>query len=135
MKLSPRPVRSCGVQDDEGKGHSMIATTGFLIASALASAAPTPAAVPDAGFSGLFTRWSGANDEALRAEASRVAPAVPAGPLRAGTPELGARVGEIVRAGDCEEGERVARAAGDFPLVDAVRAHCRRRAVQAVSQH
>jgi len=114
----------------------MIATTGFLIASALASAAPPPAAAPDpaSAFSGLFTRWTGANDEALRAEASRAAPAAPAGPLRAGTPELGARVGEIVRAGDCEEGERVARAAGDFPLVDAVRAHCRSRAVQAVSR-
>ena len=112
----------------------MIATTSYLIASALASAAPPPAVAPDP-FAGLFTRWSGANDEALRAEASRAAPAAPAGPLRAGTPELGARVGEIVRAGDCEEGERVARAAGDFPLVDAVRAHCRRSAVQAVSQH
>jgi len=114
----------------------MIATTGFLIASALASAAPPPAAAPAPDpYAGLFTRWTGANEEALRAEASRAAPAAAAaGPLRAGTPELGARVGEIVRAGDCEEGERVARAAGDFPLVDAVRAHCRSRAVQAVSR-
>ena len=112
----------------------MIATTALIIASALASAAPPPPAapVPDP-YAGLFTSWTGANQEALRAEASRAAPAAPAGPLRAGTPELGARVGEIVRAGDCEEGERVARAAGDFPLVDAVRAHCRSRAVQAVS--
>jgi hypothetical protein len=38
-----------------------------------------------------------------------------------------------VRAGDCEEGERVARAAGDFPLVEAVRAHCR-TATPAVSR-
>ena len=115
----------------------MIATNIYLIASALASAAPPTAVVPDSApaFSGLFTRWTGANDEALRAEASRAAPAVPAGPLRAGSPELGARVGEIVRSGDCEEGERVARAAGDFPLVEAVRAHCWRGAVQAVSQH
>ncbi|HEV2818796.1 MAG TPA: hypothetical protein VGW40_16435 [Allosphingosinicella sp.] len=114
----------------------MIAMTGYLIASALASAAPPPAAAapdPAAAFSGLFTRWTGVNDEALRAEASRAVPAGPAGPLRAGSPELGARVGEIVRAGDCEEGERVARAAADFPLVEAVRAHCRRAAVQAVS--
>jgi hypothetical protein len=113
----------------------MIATTLSLIASALASAAPPPAVVPDPApaFSSLFTRWTGANDEALRAEASRAAPAASAGPLRPGSPELGARVGEIVRAGDCEEGERVARAAGDFPLVEAVRAHCRRSAVQAVS--
>ena len=112
----------------------MIATTGFLIASALASAAPAPVAVPDPGFSGLFTRWSGANSEALRAETARAAPAASAGPLRAGTPELGQRVGEIVRAGDCQEGERLARMAGDFPLVEAVRAHCRSRTtVQAVS--
>ena len=37
---------------------------------------------------------------------------------------LGERVGEIVGLGDCAEGERVARAAGDFALVEAVRAHC-----------
>jgi hypothetical protein len=108
----------------------MIAT--FLIASALASAAPAPARPADPSYSGLWTRWSTANGEALRAEAARQAPAAPSGPLRAGSPELGARVGEIVRAGDCEEGERVARAAGDFPLVEAVRAHCR-PAIPAVS--
>jgi hypothetical protein len=101
----------------------MIATT--LIAWALASAAPAPANQAAQGYSGLWTHWPAANGAALRAEAARQAPAAPAGPLRAGSPELGARVGEIVRAGDCEEGERVARAAGDFPLVDAVRAHCR----------
>ncbi len=39
---------------------------------------------------------------------------------------LGERVGEVVRAGDCAEGERIARVAGDFALVRAVRAHCRR---------
>jgi hypothetical protein len=111
----------------------MIAMTATLIASALASAGPTPAAAPDPGFSGLFTPWSGANREALRSETARAAPAAPAGPLRAGSPELGRRVGEIVRTGDCEGGERVAREAGDFPLVEAVRAHCR-GAVQAVSR-
>jgi hypothetical protein len=108
----------------------MIATT--LIAAALASAVPPPAGPAGPNYSGLWTRWSAANGDALRAEAARQVPAAPAGPLRAGSPELGARVGEIVRAGDCEEGERVARAAGDFPLVDAVRAHCR-PAIQAVS--
>jgi hypothetical protein len=110
----------------------MIATTAFLIASALASAAPAPTAAPDP-YAGLFTPWSGANSDALRSEAAR-APAAAAGPLRAGSPELGQRVGEIVRSGDCAEGERVARAAGDFPLVEAVRSHCR-GAVQAVSRH
>src|SRR4051812_30138611 len=99
----------------------MISTT--LIALALAGAAPAPAV--DLGFAGLWTRWPATNGDALRAEAARQVPSAPSGPLRAGSPELGARVGEIVRAGDCEEGERVARAAGDFPLVEAVRAHCR----------
>jgi hypothetical protein len=111
----------------------MTAMTATLIASALASAAPAPAAAPDPGFSGLFTPWSGANSEAMRSETVRAAPAVPAGPLRAGSPELGQRVGEIVRTGDCEAGERLAREAGDFPLVQAVRSHCR-GAVQAVSR-
>jgi len=111
----------------------MILTTVSLIASALASAAPAPAAAPDPGFANLWTSWSGVNSEALRAETRAAAPPGPAGPLRAGSPELGQRVGEIVRAGDCNEGERVARAAGDFPLVEAVRNHCRASAVQAVS--
>lgn len=37
---------------------------------------------------------------------------------------LGKRVGEIVAAGDCAEGERVARAAGDMGLARAVRDYC-----------
>ena len=109
----------------------MMATT--LIVLALVSAVPGPANSGNQGYSGMWTRWSGVNNEAMHAEAARQAPAAPAGPLRAGSPELGARVGEIVRTGDCEEGERVARAAGDFPLVDAVRAHCR-PAIPAVSR-
>jgi len=108
----------------------MIATT--LIALALAASAPAQPSQAAPGYSALWTRWPAVNGDALRAEASRQAPATPSGPLRAGSPELGARVGEIVRAGDCEEGERVARAAGDFPLVEAVRAHCR-PAVPAMS--
>jgi hypothetical protein len=104
----------------------MIAAT--LIATALAAAGPQ-----DQAYSGLWTHWPAANSEALRAEAARQAPVAPIGPLRAGSPELGARVGEIVRTGDCEEGERVARAAGDFPLVEAVRAHCR-PAIPALSR-
>jgi len=110
----------------------MIATTGFLIASALASAAPAQAPVQN-GFSGLWTQWSGVNAQSIQAEARRE-PAPAEGPLRAGSPELGARVGDVVRAGNCAEGERIARAAGDFPLVEAVRAHCT-GAIQAVSRH
>jgi hypothetical protein len=111
----------------------MIVTNGYLIAFALASAAPAQAPAPDLGFSGLFTRWVGANGESLRAEADRQGPAGTTGVLRAGTAELGQRVGDIVRGGDCAEGERLARAAGDFPLVEAVRNHCR-VTVQAVSR-
>jgi hypothetical protein len=110
----------------------MIATTGFLLASALASAAPGQPAAP--GFSGLWTRWSGVNAESLQAETTRAAPVQAEGVYRAGSPELGARVGEEVRGGNCAEGERLARAAGDFPLLEAVRIHCRAGAVQAVSR-
>ena len=106
---------------------------GILIAAALAAAAPAQPPAPDQAYSGLWTHWSAANSDALHAEAARQPPATPTGPLRAGSAELGTRVGEIVRAGDCQEGERVARAAGDFPLVEAVRAHCR-TAVPAVSR-
>jgi len=109
----------------------MIATS--LIAAALAGAAPAQPPAPGPDYSGLWTRWSAVNGDSLRAEAARETPAAPSGSLRAGSPELGTRVGEIVRTGDCEEGERVARAAGDFPLVEAVRAHCR-TAVPAVSR-
>jgi hypothetical protein len=115
----------------------MIAPAPILLAAALAAATPAraqPPAQQQQGFSGLWTQWSNANSASVQAETSRQAPAAQPGPLRAGSPELGARVGEIVRAGDCEEGERVARAAGDFPLVEAVRAHCR-PAIQAVSRH
>ena len=95
-------------------------------------AAPAPSAAPD--FSGLFTAWSGTSRESLRAETEqRRAP--PAGAVPAGSPlvargheeavALGERVAEFVRRGDCAQGERIAREAGDFPLVRAVRDHCR----------
>lgn len=41
-----------------------------------------------------------------------------------GSVALGERVGDIVALGDCAEGERVARTAGDFALVAAVRDYC-----------
>jgi hypothetical protein len=113
----------------------MTAQAAILLAAALAAAGPAPAQ-PRAqqGFSALWTPWGNANSAALQAETRRQAPPVTStGPLRAGSPELGARVGEIVRAGDCEEGERIARLAGDFPLVEAVRAHCR-PAIPAMSR-
>ena len=103
-------------------------------------AAPAPSSNP---FQGLWTGWNGVSRDSLAAEAQaarrpegaapEAAPtSIPAySPLdprrRAEAEALGARVGEVVRLGDCEEGERIARAAGDFALVRAVRDHCRRR--------
>jgi hypothetical protein len=107
------------------------------------SAAPAPAPASDAPanpYSGLFTRWDGANRDSLEAGEGMVEPApaaegqgnaVPAySPLIGRSEEeavaLGRRVGEVVRAGDCAGGERMAREAGDLALVRAVREHCRR---------
>jgi hypothetical protein len=106
-----------------------------------AAAAQQPQSNP---FQGLWTGWSGANRDALEAETrtqvqpDREAPAstsIPAGsPLFSRSREeaeaLGARVGQIVRGGDCAEGERIAREAGDFALVQAVRDYCERRAAR-----
>jgi hypothetical protein len=96
----------------------------------------TPAAAADAPqrpaasrFQGLFVDWSDANRDSIEAE--RIAAQRPAaGPsdapagTAAGSVALGERVGDIVATGDCAEGERIARAAGDFALVAAVREHC-----------
>jgi hypothetical protein len=99
------------------------------------ASAPEAAANP---WRELFTRWDGANRESLAAEAGAAQPApepesgsIPAySPLAARSQDeavaLGRRVGEVVRAGDCAQGERMAREAGDLALVRAVREHCRR---------
>jgi hypothetical protein len=101
-----------------------------LAAPALAQGAPAP---QPQGFAGLFTPWSGVNRDSVQAEieARRLA-AQQSAPTA--SPEqqqrytqavsLGERVGRVVRDGDCEEGERMARNAGDFALVRAVRSHC-----------
>jgi len=97
-------------------------------AFAQGAAAPQPQ-----GFAGLFTPWSGVNRDSVQAEIeARRRAAVEAAPTA--SPEqrqrytqavsLGERVGRVVRDGDCEEGERMARDAGDFALVRAVRSHC-----------
>ena len=107
-----------------------------LLAPATAGASDAPAS-PPAQFGRLWTGWSSISREAMTVEseaAQRVrddlatADAARLAELRNQGRDLGERVGEIVRQGDCDEGERVARAAGDFALVEAVRAHCGRTA-------
>jgi len=120
---------------------SAILALGFVSAAPAAGqgAAPPPAAeAPANPYRNLFTRWDGANRESLAAESEAARPApvpesggIPAySPLMARSQEeavaLGRRVGEVVRAGDCAQGERLARDAGDLALVRAVREHCRR---------
>ncbi|MEA3012630.1 MAG: hypothetical protein QOD42_1175 [Sphingomonadales bacterium] len=114
------------------------------VAAAGQATAPAAAQPPANPFQSLWTGWSGASRDSLEAEIrtqaqpDRAPPdstSIPAGsPLFSRSREeaeaLGARVGEIVRGGDCAEGERVARAAGDFALVQAVRDHCERRAAR-----
>ncbi|HYN45434.1 MAG TPA: hypothetical protein VES64_01950 [Allosphingosinicella sp.] len=106
-----------------------------LASPALAQSTAPPQAPSPSGFSGLFTSWSDTARESLRAEteAARLpaAGAIPASTgLQRGQGEaqavaLGERVADFVRRGDCEAGERIAREAGDFALVRAVRGHCR----------
>jgi hypothetical protein len=113
---------------------------GLLAAAPAAGQTGAPTPEPPANpYRDLFTRWDGANRDSLAAEANTAQPApapdgdtsIPAySPLvsrsRDEAVALGERVGAVVRTGNCAEGERIARAAGDFPLVRAVREHCRR---------
>ena len=96
------------------------------------SAAVGQSASPD--FRGLWTGWRDVNASAMALEKEAVEEVrqdyVTAGSERRRALHqqgraLGERVGEVVRTGDCEGGERMAREAGDFALVAAVRAHCR----------
>ena len=91
-------------------------------------------------FQSLWTPWNGVTRQSLRSEAEELdrvrqdiatADAERHAALRNEGRALGERVGEIVRAGDCEDGERVARQAGDFALVEAVRNYCRQFRAQA----
>lgn len=109
--------------------HALLVPTAVVAAPA---AEPPPA--PATGFESLWTGWGSANREALgreAAEAERLqrdlatADAERRRVLNRQGRALGEQVGEIVSRGDCAEGERVASAAGDFALVEAVRAHCR----------
>ena len=102
--------------------------------------APTPALAQasvasssGSDFTRLWTGWRSINRDAMATESDAVqrvrqdvasADAERLRQLQSQGRALGERVGEIVRLGDCAEGERVAREAGDFALVEAVRAHC-----------
>ena len=113
----------------------MTTKTRILMLTGLMLAAPALAqrpAAPQSGFSGLWTPWTGVNRDSLQAELEErrraAAETQPASPDRqrryTEAVALGERVGAIVRQGDCEGGERLARQAGDFALVRAVRGHC-----------
>lgn len=104
---------------------SFLAAPLLIAASPPAPDAPAPAE-SRAGFQSLFVNWSGASKASIEAERRPDAPPPSDAPSasHAGTRALGERVGEIVALGDCSDGERVARAAGDFALVTAVRAYC-----------
>lgn len=115
----------------------------LLVAAPAAGQSHAPAPAPDAPanpYRELFTRWDGANRDSLAAETEAAPPAaepesgsIPAYSPLASPPArsrdeavaLGRRVGEMVRAGDCAGGERLAREAGDLALVRAVLEHCR----------
>lgn len=103
----------------------------ILLTMTLVQAAPAPA--PHDKFDQLWTGWSAANGQSIEAEKAaleglrREVAAADAERRRQLMDEgraLGERVGEVVRIGDCTEGERIARQAGDFALVAAVREHC-----------
>jgi hypothetical protein len=105
-----------------------------LAAPATAIAQANGAASPSTDFQRLWTGWGSVNREAMITESDAVqrlrheiatADAAHLRQLGNQGRALGERVGEIVRLGDCEDGERVARQAGDFALVEAVRGHCR----------
>jgi hypothetical protein len=112
---------------------------GFLAAPVTAQTGAPPPQAPANPWQQLFTPWDGVNRQSIAAEAAN-GPQPGAEPQRAAVPAysplesvsqteavaLGRRVGEVVRAGDCAEGERIAREAGDLALVRAVREHCRR---------
>ena len=105
-----------------------------LTAPSIATAQPATPPQSTPSFSSMWTSWNGVSREAMETESQALARVrqdfVTAGAhrqaeLRDQGRALGERVGEIVRAGDCDDGERVARQAGDFALVEAVRNYCR----------
>ena len=91
-----------------------------------APGAPAEPAEPKLRADALWTDWKAINRQSIQAETQARAAPTPSVRRRsqAEASALGARVGEAVAIGDCAEGERLAREAADFALVEAVRAHC-----------
>ena len=109
-----------------------------LLAPAIALAQTSPPTPAEPDFDALWTGWNSANSDSMRTESEALqrlrhevatAEAARRRQLRGEGQELGTRVGMIVSEGDCEDGERIARAAGDFALVEAVRNYCREAAI------
>ena len=99
----------------------------LALAASLAQPASAPALPPEPSrFGALFTDWRAVSSEAVEQERARDAAANAPVRTEAEARALGDRVGQIVAEGACEEGERIAREAGDFALVRAVEDHCRR---------
>ena len=105
-----------------------------LAAPSAAFAQASPAVSAPTDFQRLWTGWTSVNRDAMTTETDAMqrlrrdiatADAEHLRQLGNQGRALGERVGEIVRTGECEDGERVARQAGDFALVEAVRGHCR----------
>ena len=115
----------------EGVNTLLAALTLYSLAAAPA-AAVEPSAETRARFGSMFVDWNAASRQSIeteRREAARPQPepapvATAAAMTVPGSRALGERVGDIVALGDCAEGERVARTAGDFALVAAVRNYC-----------
>ena len=99
----------------------------LALAASLAQPASAPALPPEPSrFGVLFTDWRAVSSEAIEQERARDAAANAPVRTEAEARALGDRVGQIVAEGACEEGERIAREAGDFALVRAVEDHCLR---------
>jgi hypothetical protein len=97
----------------------------FAFLALLAAAAPAPPAAPP------FLDWRALSRDSSRTETEQLRRATEMPPTIAARTDaiargraLGDRVGQIVAAGDCDEGERQARAAGDVALALAVRDYC-----------
>jgi hypothetical protein len=99
--------------------RALILLASLLVPSAAVAAAPAPAPAPASA--NLWIDWTELSRRAAAAQVRPSAPAVGETEARA----LGDRVGRMVAAGDCRGGEKVAMAAGDSRLVEAVRNYCR----------